>query len=430
MFRWQAIVVAAAVLASAGPVHGQRLRERFSATTAPVAPVANQAGGDWSTGYTVDFGYANAKRPAAAAAAPTATSVAAAPASAARPAPPPGRLHVLLLVDDTDKENGATNKAGAAAIERAIRAGVAPERLAGIEVLSSAELTPEKVRARITGLSLRPQDTLVAYYSGPIDYDDRVRWYTLTPAGGRIARSDLRDWLFARGAALTVLLTDAPLYRIVPETLPDFHPSTGPGSLHPLFFSNRGVVDVHANALGEVAFGRDGEGGIFTLSLADQLGRLKGDGPPGDWPAFVDRVRDETNRLFGDYRRAVLVSDKLPPDDKRVVRDQARQSPTALTPIARATPAPEPVALQPKTPQSAEIVVYLPAEAKVFIEDRPTTSTGPERHFETDPLQPGRTYTYTLRVEMPDDSESDDPQTKRITVRAGETVEVRFNRGD
>jgi uncharacterized protein (TIGR03000 family) len=333
---------------------------------------------------------------------------------------------VLLLVDDLDKENGATNKAAAAALEQAVRAGVAPERLGSVESLSGAALTPERLRAKITGLPLRPQDTIVAYYSGPIDYDDRVRWYTLMPGGVRIPRSDLRDWLVARGAALTVLLTDAPAYRIVPETLPEFQLSPGPGSLHPLFFGNRGLVDVHANALGEAAFARDGEGGFFTLALADQMARMKSDGPPAEWPAFVDRVRDQTNRLYGEYRRAVLGSDKLSADDKRLVRDQAHQSPTALTSLARVTPAPEPTTPQPTTPQSAEIVVYLPAEAKVFFEDRPTKSTGPERHFETDPLQPGRTYTYTLRVELPDDREPDEPRTKRVTVRAGDTVEVHF----
>jgi uncharacterized protein (TIGR03000 family) len=419
MFRWKEFVVAVAVLTSASPLVAQRPSDSNLGAANPMARPA-VAGGDWSTGYTVDFGFATVRRPAASG--PARAPGVAAPAPRPTTAPAPPRLHVLLLVDDTDKDAGPANRAGAAAFEKAIRAGIAPDRLATVETLAGPSLTADKIRGKITGLSLRPQDTLVAFYTGPIDFDDRVRWYTLAPRGGRIPRNDLRDWLFARGAALTVLLTDGPAYRITPEVLPQLPPPAGPGSLNSLFFANRGVVDVHAAALGENAFARDGEGGFFTLALVDWLSQTKDVATPADWTSFVDRVRSETDRLFGEYRRAVLTNDKVPAEDKRLYRDQVHQSPTPLTALSRVAPVP----VAPPSPQSAEIIVHVPAGAKVFVEGRPTKSVGPERHFETAPLQPDREYTYSLRTVVARDGRPDEVQTRRVTVRAGEIAKVRF----
>jgi uncharacterized protein (TIGR03000 family) len=67
--------------------------------------------------------------------------------------------------------------------------------------------------------------------------------------------------------------------------------------------------------------------------------------------------------------------------------------------------------------------VYQPEGVRLFIEDRPTRQTTAERRFETPPLEPGRVYTYTLRAEQPGAAAA---ETKRVQVRAGEVVAVRF----
>jgi uncharacterized protein (TIGR03000 family) len=97
-----------------------------------------------------------------------------------------------------------------------------------------------------------------------------------------------------------------------------------------------------------------------------------------------------------------------------------------LTPLDQVKPVPLPAAAPPATrPATATIVVSVPAGARVFVEDRPTTQTGAERQFETGQLLPGRTYTYAIRAEHDRDGRANS-QTKRVTVRAGETAEVRF----
>ena len=184
----------------------------------------------------------------------------------------PGRLNALILVDDTNKDAGPANKAGAALFEKTIRAGIAADRLSTVESISGPAMTLDRVRDRIMVLGIRPQDTVIAFYSGAAEYDEPTRSYTLTPAGGRrIRRTELRDLLLKRGAALTVLLTDTPAYRVVPEMVPPYKPSTGPFTLDRLVFQNRGVVDLQASAANQVAFPRDGEGGLFTLALVDEL---------------------------------------------------------------------------------------------------------------------------------------------------------------
>jgi uncharacterized protein (TIGR03000 family) len=216
-----------------------------------------------------------------------------------------------------------------------------------------------------------------------------------------------------------VLLTDTPALRVVPELLPALPPQSGSGDLSRLFFANRGLVDVQAAAAGETAFPRDGEGGLFTLALVDALRDIKPDADPS-WPALIDRVKATTDRLYVEYRRAVLASNKVSSDDKRVYREQDHQTPAILSPLNRVEPAPQPIA-----PQAAEIVVRLPAAAKVFVEDRPTKLTGPERRFETAALKPGKMYTYEIKVETDRDGKTVS-QIKRVSVKAGESVSVKF----
>jgi uncharacterized protein (TIGR03000 family) len=237
----------------------------------------------------------------------------------------------------------------------------------------------------------------------------------------------LKDWFLARRAALTVFITDAPAFRVVPEMLPPLQQSAGPFSLEGLVFRNSGSVDLHAAATSENAFPRDGEGGLFTLALVNSLKTINADNPEPTWVALFERVRTVTDQMYVDYRKAVLTSDKVSAEDKRVYRDQIHQTPAALVPLDRVKLlSPPPAPKVATSPQSAELVVRVPAGAKVFVEDRPTTSTGPERHFETAELQPGRPYTYSIRADLDRDGKTVS-QVKKVTVKAGELANVAFD---
>ncbi len=67
----------------------------------------------------------------------------------------------------------------------------------------------------------------------------------------------------------------------------------------------------------------------------------------------------------------------------------------------------------------------MPADAKVFVNDRPTTSTGEDREFISHNLQSGASYSYKVRAEFVRDGK---PVTEEKTVRltAGQSGAVNF----
>ena len=73
------------------------------------------------------------------------------------------------------------------------------------------------------------------------------------------------------------------------------------------------------------------------------------------------------------------------------------------------------------TPASATIVVDLPADAKLSIDNEPTTSTGSSRVFVSPALNPGREYHYTLKAEVVKDGKPAMIE-KVITVKAGQVT--------
>jgi uncharacterized protein (TIGR03000 family) len=79
------------------------------------------------------------------------------------------------------------------------------------------------------------------------------------------------------------------------------------------------------------------------------------------------------------------------------------------------------LAAQPK-PLPAAILVHLPADAKLTVDDHATTSTSATRQFITPPLERGRIFHYTLKAEFVRGSETIMVK-KKVRVRADrETV--------
>src|SRR4051794_31623791 len=75
---------------------------------------------------------------------------------------------------------------------------------------------------------------------------------------------------------------------------------------------------------------------------------------------------------------------------------------------------------KPAGPASAAIRVKLPASAKLLFDDYQTQQTGGERLFETPPLEPGKTFQYTLKATWPSGT-GGSPVTRMAVakVRAG-----------
>ena len=72
---------------------------------------------------------------------------------------------------------------------------------------------------------------------------------------------------------------------------------------------------------------------------------------------------------------------------------------------------------------SAIIVVDLPADATLRVDDTLTTSTSPSRVFVTPPLEEGRSYQYTLTAQVTQDGVLH-TVTRQVTVRAGEETQI------
>jgi uncharacterized protein (TIGR03000 family) len=74
-------------------------------------------------------------------------------------------------------------------------------------------------------------------------------------------------------------------------------------------------------------------------------------------------------------------------------------------------------------PAPATIVVSLPADAKLTIDETPTKSTSATRIFASPVLEPGKEYFYTLKAELNQDGKVT-TASKRVSVRAGQETRV------
>lgn len=74
-------------------------------------------------------------------------------------------------------------------------------------------------------------------------------------------------------------------------------------------------------------------------------------------------------------------------------------------------------------PAPATIVVSLPADAKLFVDDAVTTSTTATRAFASPALEQGKDYFYTLKAEVVRDGKTYSA-SRRVAVRAGEETAV------
>ncbi len=73
----------------------------------------------------------------------------------------------------------------------------------------------------------------------------------------------------------------------------------------------------------------------------------------------------------------------------------------------------------------ARLIIELPADAKLFVDDRLTKATSERRSFSTPQLNDGDTYYYDLRVEVVRNGEAL-VETKKITLKAGDVIRADF----
>ncbi|HEY1860747.1 MAG TPA: TIGR03000 domain-containing protein [Gemmataceae bacterium] len=76
-------------------------------------------------------------------------------------------------------------------------------------------------------------------------------------------------------------------------------------------------------------------------------------------------------------------------------------------------------------PSKAKLVVELPADSKLYIDDQLMKSSTSVRSFSTPELELGQAYYYILRVEVARDGKTYQ-ETKSVVIRAGEQIRASF----
>jgi len=91
---------------------------------------------------------------------------------------------------------------------------------------------------------------------------------------------------------------------------------------------------------------------------------------------------------------------------------------------ARAMPEPVPAPMtRQDAPAPATLVVNLPADGVLTIDDAPTAAVAARRTFVSPPLAPGVEYHYNLKMELQRNGQTV-AVTRRVAVRAGQQTEV------
>jgi uncharacterized protein (TIGR03000 family) len=88
-------------------------------------------------------------------------------------------------------------------------------------------------------------------------------------------------------------------------------------------------------------------------------------------------------------------------------------------------PAPKKEEKKTTSLNQARLIVELPADAKLYVDDHLMQTTSERRAFSSPRLEEGQTYYYILRAEVVRDGRTLS-DTKRVLVHAGEVVQASF----
>ena len=106
----------------------------------------------------------------------------------------------------------------------------------------------------------------------------------------------------------------------------------------------------------------------------------------------------------------------------------APTEPAAPTePPVKGEPIPAPKKTSPESlaPSNARLIVEVPADAKLYIDDHAMKTSSERRTYQTPELEPGLTYFYEVRVELERDGKTLSA-SKRVLLKAGQDIHADF----
>jgi uncharacterized protein (TIGR03000 family) len=99
--------------------------------------------------------------------------------------------------------------------------------------------------------------------------------------------------------------------------------------------------------------------------------------------------------------------------------------PPATGPETAPPPKPSGTGTTSLSPNQARVIVEVPADAKLYIDDQLMKTTSTRRVFRTPELEKGKVYYYMVRVEVQRDGQTY-TDTKRLLVRTGQEIVQSF----
>ena len=85
----------------------------------------------------------------------------------------------------------------------------------------------------------------------------------------------------------------------------------------------------------------------------------------------------------------------------------------------------------PVQPQPARLRVLLPAgNAQLIIDDLQTRQTGTDRVFVTPPLEPGKSYSYTIKMILQPNNYTTITRARQVVVRPGQEIQADLRAAD
>jgi uncharacterized protein (TIGR03000 family) len=96
-----------------------------------------------------------------------------------------------------------------------------------------------------------------------------------------------------------------------------------------------------------------------------------------------------------------------------------------MPPAGETAPPPKEEKSKEAKEAKAKLIIDVPADAKLFIDDQPMKTTSSRRAFSTPQLEPGQAYYYVVRAEVVREGKTYE-LTRRVIVRAGEQVKASF----
>ena len=222
------------------------------------------------------------------------------------------RLYLIIVADTRARYIGQTVKADLRNIDGLFR-GYIPARQLRVTTLSSDEVNPRNILRKVgmqgeRGLTAG-RDTLVFYYSGHGEYNQRVGDHVMTTSGGDLyLQRDVQAAARQLRPRVTVILSDAcsVLKTAFPAAAGFPEP---PEQVAPLFASlffdlPPGVVPISASMKGQTA-GCNSNGGYFTSALC---GCLQSESERRlDWPTVLREINRTVREADPDTHQTAYI---------------------------------------------------------------------------------------------------------------------------